>query len=215
MSGLASYIRRIPAGGRTKIEARGTTIILRVSSANMDVIARSQVGQGAKDGQAYKITMRPAERWYAPTEFSQVEIRNADAFNAQTVEFLIGYGDYIGPDPRVHADRVAALVTVIPAGFPFTEIVAPINANVWRTTIKNRLFNCTTGAVLNPTSFIVGPSVDGLGTCNGHELSPGESITIWSKIGGLEPLIAFAGTATPVGTTVPHIGILQEVFEVA
>lgn len=214
MAGLASYIRRITAGRTTKIEARGTTIILRVASADMQVIARSQVGVGSRDGQAYRLTMKPAERWYAPEEFSQVEITNPSA-NDQTVEFLIGYGDYIGPDPRVHADRVIALTTVIPAGFPFTAVVAPLNLTVWRTTIKNRLFDCVTGAVLNPSSFVVGPRVDGLGTCNGHELAPGESLTIWSKIGGVEPLVAFAQVATPAGTTVPQIGILQEVFDSA
>lgn len=207
MAGLASYVRRIPAGATTRIGVRGVTIIARVSDANVEVIARAQFqkGQGDKSGTAYSIIMRPGEKWFCPEEFSQVEIRNLDAFAQHTFEFLIGYGDYVTPDARINADRIVAIASVTPAGFAFNSLLAPANPLRWRLFVQNRLFNCSSGAALNPTAFSIN---QGNEVCDGLQCNAGETVVIWTK--GV--VFARAVVATPAGTTVPQIGLMEEVF---
>ncbi len=123
MPGLAPYKRVLQAGQRENIDARGTTIFLRLATGEISVTARSNA-VGSKSGASYTLRMTEAERWFHAEEFDSIVIVD-ESGAANTIELYIGYGDFQKPVP----DIVNVALTV-PASRDVTTIADKINIDI-------------------------------------------------------------------------------------
>ncbi len=105
--GLTSYFRKIDTTGTSKIDARGSTFVLRNCTAPVQVILRQ--ARNDQTGESYTVIMKKGQKLYAASEFSTVEmlsmrdITNLPEDPGDTIEVLIGYGDYQEPPPNIQA----------------------------------------------------------------------------------------------------------------
>lgn len=196
MAGLASYKRVIKDGDHSLIGARGMVVVLRNCQAaiNLSTIQNETAG---KSGEKYTLTLRKGEKWFAAQEFDGVDLENPTGQGDQTVEVLIGYGDYQEPPPNVAvSDAIDGLpnVEVLDAN----TLIAGDNPRRSRLFVKADVNNAK-GVLIN----------DNQGDNSGMLLDPGESITIQSR--GEVTGIVHGG----VSGDSELIWVLEEVYNVA
>jgi hypothetical protein len=196
MAGLHSYVRTILPGRRSPIGARGTTIVLREATGNVNVIARSNK-VGSQSGEAYNLVLRRGEKWFTATEFDAVEVENPSASETLEVELLIGYGDYVVPAPVLGVSDFVDGHTPIDLAPTATTLLAAENLRRWRVIIQADEDN-------THNIIIAGTDTDAAGG-NGLILVPGASMTF-------ETRGEIWGSTYGQVTTVADVYVLEENF---
>lgn len=181
MAGLMQYTRIIGAGKSTKIEARGVLVYVRDTITPVSVKMRQAVK--GKSGQAYEVSMRRGEKWFASEEFTQVEIFSAATFD-QTVTVFIGYGDYIPPPPAPATADTFLAVPDVDVNNAAPVLIRDDNPTRFRVTVKSK--------ITNTQNFRIAGSSAELLAGGGITLEPGDSYTGQAR-GELWGLRAAAG----------------------
>lgn len=179
MAGLHTYRRVIGGGKSSGIAVRGNFVMIRSQDAPCRVeIQNNQTGD--KSGEKYTLNMSTGEKWYAAHEFDQVNVINVDeddnANADQTVDIVIGYGDYLQPPPnKVVADFYTGYGPV-DCAVVAPVALAPENAARHRVIVK--------ADILNDGIVAIGPNAEDLTHVPPIKylpLGPGESATFECK----------------------------------
>jgi hypothetical protein len=116
------------------------------------------------------LILRRGQKWFAATEFHDVEVIAQDI--DQSVELLIGYGDYVEPPPDISsADFLQGYSPVTVFGGS-AELLVSAGQKRKRVTVRASLDNDPT---VGPV-FINGNQADAL-AFKGLPLWPGDSVT--------------------------------------
>lgn len=196
--GLGEYRRTIPAGKTTNIDVRGSTVILRTIRGGYEVQVGTRSNKLAGgDGVKYQVTMRLKEKLFTATEFDRIELAN-NGEDDITVEFLIGYGDYVEPPPTPEsADGILAQnVGVGDTPNPALPTI-PQNARRRRVHIQNNT---------EDTTFFVGglEVVPNPAEPVGYQLFPAQTITLETA--------AAVWVCAPTGSGEVSVDYLEEYF---
>lgn len=97
MSGLSPFKRVLASGESQNLSARGKLVVLVECKDTLHVTTIQNQVEG-QAGEQYSVDMQRREKYYSPNEFDQVRLFN-NTPNEQTVELLIGFGNYVQPPP--------------------------------------------------------------------------------------------------------------------
>lgn len=94
MAGLSQYTVNLTGGVPRAINARGNMVFIR--TANSEVVVDAASLEIGDRGTRYRLEMFQGEKLFTASEYDQVVLQS-DA--AQTVQVILGYGDFVRQQP--------------------------------------------------------------------------------------------------------------------